>query len=299
MKIKYLIMSAAPLFAIVIVLSLFPISRTTPIGSEEVSLADAELPSELYLQPISSGQNSVRTNNQILTQEQIESTLQEINIRLGINQPEAALNELNGLLGTFDDMSGSEKRDLLTAYATYFLRNSQNDDARFFYEQILLLPDLDYTNRLAILQMLARIALASEDWEGFIAYNDQYFDEGGGYNWVVTGHLIRAHRRLENYNAAGDALMLQFETGIHPEFDGSDEQYERLYGSLESLPLKMSNPDSALILAKKMVEQFDQAGNWRVLAELYRTLGDGQNHDEVIDAARNKGFIGDSGNWKN
>jgi len=153
-------------------------------------------------------------DNSELTQSQIESTLREIRQRQGQGQADSAMSDLGELMARYDKMTHTEKRDLLTAYATHFLRNAQYEDARYFYEQILQLPGLEQTNRLTVLQMLARIAMAAEDWEGFMAYNDQYFDAGGGYNWVVTGHMIRAFSQLENFDAAGEAFLLHFETGL-------------------------------------------------------------------------------------
>lgn len=236
-------------------------------------------------------------NGPEVTQTQIEEALEEIQNRVRVDQTESTLSELEELVRRYDEMSHAEKRDLLTAYATYFLRASQYADARYFYEQILQLPDLDYTNRLAILQMLARISMASEDWEGFLVYNDQYFKEGGGYNWVVTGNLIRAFQQLGNFNAAGEALLLHFETGIHPEYDGSYEQYQRLYGRIDSIPLDMSDRESAVQVAEKMTEQFDRPQNWKTLSELYNANDDVMNFNQAIESARARGFIDGSGNW--
>lgn len=272
-------------------------SRTSENLQNTTNSTSPRADSSTTIDTLSIKSNGTNSSNNTLAQHQIELALQEIKTRLAINQPEAALNELNGLLEGFDDMSLAEKSNLLTAYASYFLKKSQFDDAIFFYEKILLLPGLDYTNRLAVLQMLARISMAAEDWGSFLAYNDQYFEEGGGYNWVVTRNLINAYQRLENFNSAGESLLLQFETGIHPEFDGSVMQYQRIYGNMEAIPLRMSDSESALKLAVKMTEQFDQPGNWRVLSEQYRNLGDGPNFDRTISIARERGFLTESGDW--
>lgn len=241
---------------------------------------------------------SIEVTESISSHRQIELVLKEIDNRLDDDQTEEALNELNGLLENYEYLSDAEKIDLLTAYATFFLKNSQNDNARFFYEQILSFPNLEHTNRLAVLQMLARIAMASEDWNGFLAYNDQYFDEGGGYNWVVTGHLLSAYQRLGDIDAAGEALLLHLETGINPQYDGSDEQYQRLYGNVQDLPLRMSDTATALQIAQGMVDQFDRAENWKVLSEVYETLDDQSNFNQVVETARDKGYLDIRGNWQ-
>jgi hypothetical protein len=236
-------------------------------------------------------------NGSELTQTQIEQALSDIDNRSGSDQTDPALNDLNALVTRYDEMSHEEKRELLTDYATHFLRNRQYEDARYFYEQVLQLPGLEHTNRLAVLQMLARIAMAAEDWQGFLAYNDQYFDEGGGYNWIVTGHLMRAFQPLENYDAAGEALLIHFETGLFPQYDGSNEQYERLYGSIDSIPLDMSDHQSAVLIAEKLAEQFDRPENWRVLSEVYRLAGNTAQYNQAVNTAREKGFVDNNGNW--
>tara|TARA_R110002072_G_scaffold269868_2_gene429374 strand:- start:108432 stop:109349 length:918 start_codon:yes stop_codon:yes gene_type:complete len=243
------------------------------------------------------GQNNAVSGNTELTQSQVQQALTEIRSRQQNDQTDPAFDDLSALAERYDDMSHEEKRSLLTDYATHFLRNGQYEDARYFYEQVLQLPGLEHTNRLAVLQMLARIAMAAEDWEGFLAYNDQYFDVGGGYNWIVTGHLMRAFQQLENHDAAGEALLIHFETGLFPQYDGSDGQYERLYGNIDAIPLDMSDHQSAVLVAEKLAEQFDRPENWRVLSEVYSAAGDTTNYNQVIQAARAKGLMDSAGSW--
>lgn len=295
MKTKYLI----ALGFIVAVVSGFILTSNVLNTSTTEEVGDLASVNETSHNEVSIEPEKTRAliNSPEVTQSQIEETLEQIKDRVRVDQIESTLSELEELVGRYDEMSHAEKRELLTAYATYFLRNSQYDDARYFYEQILQLPDLDYTNRLAILQMLARISIASEDWESFLIYNDQYFDEGGGYNWVVTRNLISAFQQLGNFNAAGEALLLHFETGIHPEYDGSNEQYQRLYGRIDSIPLDMSDRESAIVVAEKMIEQFDRPQNWKILSELYNANDDVINFNQAIESARAKGFIDVSGNW--
>lgn len=225
-----------------------------------------------------------------------ENIMEEVGVRLREYQTDEALNELNGLLHQYEELSASEKMELLTAYATFFLKKGQNADAIFFYEQILLLPDMVYENRLAVLQMLARISIAAEDWTAFLNYNDQYFAEGGGYNWIVTGHLMSAYFQLGNFDAVGQSLLIHFETGIHPEYDGSEEQYQRRYKKYENIPLQMSSPQ-ALDVAIGLAEQFDRPSNWETLAEIYALRNDSANYERVMEIGKRKGFVDGSGNW--
>lgn len=241
---------------------------------------------------------SLNSTDSIPTQSQIELALEEIGIRLDYGQTEEALNELNGILENYEYLSDTEKIDLVTAYANFFLKTKQNDDARFFFEQILSFPDLPPTYRQNILQMLARISAFTEDWDGFLAYNDQYFSEGGEYNWLVTSHLLGAYRRLGNFNAAGQTLLLHLQTGINPQYDGSDEQYEKLYGYAQDLPLSVSDKSTALQIAQGMVVEFDRPENWKVLSEVYESLDDQSNFNQVLETARQRGFINTAGNWE-
>lgn len=269
------------------------ISEVTPT-SIEVLQRNA---SDTIAQTTTTGQSNAVSNDAQITQSQIQQALTEIDSRQENDQTDPVLNDLNTLVERYDEMSHEEKRSLLTDYATHFLRGGQYEDARYFYEQVLQLPGLEHTNRQAVLQMLARIAMAAEDWEGFLAYNDQYFDVGGGYNWIVTGHLMRAFRQLENHDAAGEALLIHFETGLFPQYDGSNEQYERLYADIDSIPLDMSDHQSAVLVAEKLAEQFDRPENWRVLSEVYSAAGDTANYNQTIQAARAKGFTDSAGNW--
>lgn len=108
---------------------------------------------------------------------------------------------------------------------------------------------------------------------------------------------MRAFRQLENYDAAGEALLIHFETGLFPQYDGSDEQYERLSGNIDSIPLDMSDHQSAVLVAETLAEQFDRPANWRVLSELYSAAGDTANYNQAIQAARARGFMDSAGNW--
>lgn len=298
---RYLAILGITTIAAAAILFLLRDSDSTNTDISDTQPTDIEAPQNNELDEIvpatTTGQSNAVSGNTQLTQSQIQQALTEIRSRQQNDQTDPGLNDLSALAERYDDMSHEEKRSLLTDYATHFLRNGQYEDARYFYEQVLQLPGLEYTNRLAVLQMLARIAMAAEDWEGFLAYNDQYFDVGGGYNWIVTGHLMRAFRQLENYDAAGEALLIHFETGLFPQYDGSDEQYERLYGNIDSIPLDMSDHQSAVLVAEKLAEQFDRPENWRVLSEVYSAAGDTTNYNQAMQAARAKGFVDSDGSW--
>jgi len=276
-----------------------PDATGTDIADTQPNGIDAPQSNERdAIEPVTPAErNNTALNVDQTTQRQLEQTLTDIGSRAGNDQTETELNDLNALVARYDEMSHEEKRALLTDYATHFLRNRQYEDARYFYEQVLQLPGLEHTNRLAVLQMLARIAMAAEDWQGFLVYNDQYFDEGGGYNWIVTGHLMQAFQQLENYDAAGEALLIHFETGLFPQYDGSHEQYERLYGNIDSIPLDMSDHQSAVLIAEKLAEQFDRPENWRVLSEMYRAIGDTAQYNQAVNTAREKGFVDNNGHW--
>lgn len=298
---RYLAILGITTIAAAAILFLLRDSDSTNTDISDTQPTDIEAPQnnepDEIVPATTTGQSNAVSGNTQLTQSQIQQALTEIRSRQQNDQTDPGLNDLSALAERYDDMSHEEKRSLLTDYATHFLRNGQYEDARYFYEQVLQLPGLEYTNRLAVLQMLARIAMAAEDWEGFLAYNDQYFDVGGGYNWIVTGHLMRAFRQLENYDAAGEALLIHFETGLFPQYDGSDEQYERLYGNIDSIPLDMSDHQSAVLVAEKLAEQFDRPENWRVLSEVYSAAGDTTNYNQAMQAARAKGFVDSDGSW--
>ncbi|MDP3517008.1 MAG: hypothetical protein Q8S94_07560 [Pseudohongiella sp.] len=295
MKTKSLIVLTCIVIVVLVLAQISNISDPPATGETDgvAPVTDTSLPEQL----VDSEPAGSLVNGPEVTQSQIEEMLKHIANRSDEVQTESTIGELDDLVERYDEMSHAEKRDLLTSFATLFLRNSQYADARYLYEQILQLPDLDYTNRLAILQMLARISIASEDWEGFLVYNDQYFDEGGGYNWVVTGNLIRAFQQLENFDAAGEAVLLHIETGIHPEYDGSDAQYQRLYERIDSIPLDMSDRSNAVLVAEKMAELFDRPQNWRILSQLHTANNDTTNFNQVIESARAKGFVDSAGNW--
>ena len=245
-------------------------------------------------QPIST---SLEVGSTELVRRGIDQAMTEVSLRLLEYQTDEALNELNALLEIFDELSDKEKARVLEGFAAYFTRKYQFEDAIFFYEATLALPNLDPDNRLVNLQMLARFALYEENWNAFLAYNDQYFAEGGEYKWFVTSQLVNAYQRLGNAEAAGDSLLLHLQTGIDPKFDNSDERYQRLYGETQYLPLMMSDPVSALELAQGMVTQFDRIENWKVLADLHQIQADKSNFNRIMDAARNRGFLDSSGDW--
>lgn len=303
MKGKYILGSTFLLGAILLIsaLTFFSSPTTFTSDSETTAITDSNEIQSIQTAPDTrpTRQNENANASSEITQSQIESALDEISTRFELDQSEEALNEINGLLGRYDSMSHSEKRDLLDAYARYFRAQSLNSEAIFFYEEILKLPELKQSNRLAILQLLAILASNSEDWDGFLGYYDRYFEAGGEYNWVMTRSLAGAYQRLENYDAAGESMFLHFQTGIHPRYDGSSEQYQRLYARYESIPLNMANVESAFALAQLMVEEFDMPGNWMVLSELYQSLGDNAGYRNTMAIAQEKGYVDSSGNWLN
>lgn len=229
-------------------------------------------------------------------QRRFEEVLSEIRARLAANQLGEALNELDGLLVNYDALVDDDKISVLNEYASFFMKNRQFDDAKPFFEQILLL-ETDIRNRLAYLQMLSGLAMNSEDWDGFLTDNDRYFDQGGIYNWVVTRNLLNAYQHLENYDAAGQTLLLHLETGINPQYDGSDEKFQQYYGDSHLLPLQQSDPLIAIQLAQRLVSQFDRVQNWKVLAEVYDSIGDEESFNRTMQAAREREYLDSEGNW--
>lgn len=304
MKSSYIIGSTSLLVGAVLLISWLIFSSTpTPAPSDSAiaAIPDSSANQDLGAEsgaPVRRQNNSAIISSEI-TQNQIQLALDEISTRFELDQSEEALNELNGLLGRYDSMSHTEKRDLLDAYAKFFRQHSLNSDAIFFYEEILKLPDLKQSNRQALLQLLAIMAVGEEDWNGFLGYYDRYFEAGGEYNWVMTRSLTGAYQRLENYDAAGDSMLLHFQTGIHPRYDGSNEQYQRLYARYESIPLDMTNSETALALAHAMVEEFDMPGNWKVLAELHQSHDNTLGYSNTLATAQQKGYVDSSGNWLN
>jgi len=59
----------------------------------------------------------------------------------------------------------------------------------------------------------------------------------------------------------------------------------------------MSDKTSALLLAQKMTEQFNQPENWWVLSEIYNQTGDVSNYQRILATARDRGFVDSAGNW--
>lgn len=221
----------------------------------------------------------------------------EVKLRLEQGQKDEALNELNAMLENFDSLTLDDKVKVLQGYSAYFSRLRQFEDAMFINESILQLPGLNQENRLAYLQLLARYASYLEDWDKFLAFNDQYFDEGGEYTWIVAGNLMRAYQRLEDPNAQGQSLLLHFETGPNPRYDGTEQEYYESFGDIHSLPLSMNDSSEALKLAQALVAKFDGIDNWRVLAEVLRSQGDQSALDEVMNEASNRGLLNAEGNW--
>ena len=221
----------------------------------------------------------------------------EVQVRLREYQTDEALNELNALLDEFDSLPDEEKGRVLIGYATYFTRLGQFEDAVFFYEAALELPGLRQDNRLAILQLLARFALGAEDWDKFLAYNDQYFTDGGDYNWIVTGQLLRAYQSIGDVDSQGRTLLLHLETGIDPTFDGSEAEYYERFGDFTSLPLTMSDSGAALELARALAEKFDGIENWKVLADVYASQSNESAFNQLMLEARERGFLDANDQW--
>ena len=226
-----------------------------------------------------------------------ERILNEVRIRLDQGQTDEALNELNAMLEIFDSLTLDDKVKVLQGYSAYFSRLRQFEDAMFINESILELPGLRQDNRLAYLQLLARYASYLQDWDKFLEYNDRYFEEGGEYTWIVAGNLMRAYQRLDDLNAQGRSLLLHFETGPNPRYDGTEQEYYETFGDIHSLPLSMDDSSEALELAQALVDKFDGINNWRVLADVLASQGDEGAFQELMKAADDRGFINADGDW--
>lgn len=295
-------------FSVLVILVVFAIIYSFSSGERDNADSLSKLTNHAALSPaqsaiaIQSEQNHAidiasNASESAFNRFDIDQVLNEVNIRLRQGQTDEALNELNALLEQFDNLSDEEQERVLISYATYFTRLYQFKDARFFYEAALELPGMKQSKRLAIIQLLARFAAREEDWNAFLAYNERYFEEGGEYNFMVTGSLINAYRRLGDLDAAGQSFKLQLETGIDPTFDGSEAQYHRMFGENQYLPLEMSDTASALELAQQLIDRFNRIENWKVLADIYERLGDQSNLDRVVTEAHALGFLNSDGDW--
>ena len=221
----------------------------------------------------------------------INEILEEVSIRNSEGQTEEAMNELQSLVDDYDNLSDQDKSRVLSAYARYFQKNGNLDEAILFYEAYLDLPGLKPSNRQATLQLLARFASRDEDWEAFLVYNDRFFAAGGEYNYLANDGLVRAYKGLGEYDSAGGAFIQYLDRGIDPVTVETDERYQRWVGINADLPLQMSDRTLALELARRLTQQYNREENWRVLAELYRQRGDQPGYESVIAEAQNLGFL--------
>ncbi len=222
----------------------------------------------------------------------------EVLMRLRERQTDEALNELNAMLEVYESLSEEDQGKVLLGYAEYFARASQVEDMLFFYEAALEKPGIRQDNRWAILQLMARYAARQEDWNRFLAYNDQYFAEGGEYTWIVATTLMGAYQQLEDTDSLGRTLLLHMEVGINPGFEGTELEYYERWGDVQSLPLSMTDSDAALELAQKLVNKFDGLDNWRVLADVLQTRGDEVALGQLMQDAIDRGYADANGVWQ-
>ncbi len=228
-----------------------------------------------------------------------ELVLDEVRVRVREDQFDEALNELEAMLENYDSLSDEDKKFMLLGYAQYFWSQSQVEDAIFFYEAALEIPGIPQDERWALLQFSSRLAIIQEDWDKFIALNDQYFAEGGEYTWIVAENLAAVYRRLEDVDSQGHTLLLHLDVGIRPDWEGTElEYYERGYDDIHLLPLNMTDTAAALDLAQALVGKFDQLENWQVLADVLRAQGDELAVEQLLNDARNRGFLDANGEWR-
>ena len=68
-------------------------------------------------------------------------------------------------------------------------------------------------------------------------------------------------------------------------------------GALRNVVLELNDSGTAIDLSQRLVSQFDAPEDYKNLAELYNRIGDINSLNELLFAARTKGFIDEEGTW--
>ncbi len=224
--------------------------------------------------------------------------MQESLVRLRLEQPDEALQELDPLLEDYEQLTDSEKFTLVNGYANFFLAEGQLQDVIELYRSALSLEEISPDETLLLYRTLGQLSMHSERYQDGIEYFDSYFSRGGQVDSAVSLTLARSHNNVGNIDQSFQYLLRHFQLSITEGNQLRPEFYNRTYSELEDVLVQTSQSELAVDLALEIVQIFDSPGSWRNLARIYLRHGQVDEYEQVLAEAQRKGLLIDN-QWVN
>lgn len=228
----------------------------------------------------------------------VELAVQESLVRLRLEQPDEALQELDPLLEDYEQLTDSEKFTLVNGYANFFLAEGQLQDVIELYRSALSLEEISPDETLLLYRTLGQLSMHSERYQDGIEYFDSYFSRGGQVDSAVSLTLARSHNNVGNIDQSFQYLLRHFQLSITEGNQLRPEFYNRTYSELEDVLVQTSQSELAVDLALEIVQIFDSPGSWRNLARIYLRHGQVDEYEQVLAEAQRKGLLIDN-QWVN
>ena len=138
----------------------------------------------------------------------VELAVQESLVRLRLEQPDEALQELDPLLEDYEQLTDSEKFTLVNVYANFSLAEGQLQDVIELYRSALSLEEISPDETLLLYRTLGQLSMHSERYQDGIEYFDSYFSRGGQVDSAVSLTLARSHNNVGNIDQSFQYLSL-------------------------------------------------------------------------------------------
>jgi len=195
----------------------------------------------------------------------------------------------------WDRMNDFEKSSTLNFYTNYYLSTEDFPGAIRTFEEILMLEEVRFDQRMRTLKSLGQLYAAEEEWQKSIDNFEAWRELSETEDIIVYKSLSYAHYQLEEYTTALpfwlDYMNLSLEMG--EELGRDDYQYlNGLYFTLETY-------EEALDLTKTMIVKFDNQTDWLNLSSVYAALDDETRRIQSLNLAYLAGYVDDENRYLN
>ena len=204
-----------------------------------------------------------------------------------------ALDELRAR--RWERMNDFEKSTLLSFYTNYYLGMEDFPGALRIFEEMLLIEELRFDQRLRTLRSLGQLYAAEEQWQNSINNYNAWRELSPEEDLVVFKGLSYAHYQLEDYITALpywlDYMKMSLQTG--EELDRDD------YAYLNGIYFTLEDYANALDLTKTMIVKFNEQTDWLNLNAIYASLDQEDQRVQALNLAYIAGHVDDEQRYLN
>lgn len=258
----------------------------TPLKLVALLLSGVLLAGAAYAQDDEENRDDTKTKQAQAVSKEVYDRIQKAQEELDAENPQRALDILNGLRSR-DDLTEYELQNVLN-YIGFVHYNMDNvTQAIRVYKEMLQIPSIEPQIRKSTLYTLAQLSTMEEEYEEALRLLDQWFalEE----NPAPEPYVLYAQNlyQVERY---GD-MIEPIETAMRIARERDKEVKEDWYVLLNFAYFQQENYAKVRDIQKILLQNWPRKRYWFSLAGAYTELGEDQNLIYAYDAAHTQGLL--------